>query len=166
MKKIYIYSPDVFEKDSFELSKRIKELCKKYNFEALSLDDSKIDKQQPKQVIANEMHLANKELIESSDIVLANLNSFRGTECHSGAAWVCGYAHALNKKIYGYLFRGTTYLQQFKDDEILGTKNGYTDLNGRQIEDFDYPTNHMIACSLEKIIMGNMEDALKDISSL
>ncbi len=98
------------------------------------------------------------------NFVIANLNSFRGKESDSGTIWECGYASALGKKVYGYINRSTTYLQQFNKNEILSTKDGFTDLDGKFIEDFDYCVNLMIACSLEKIIIGDFEEVLKLIS--
>jgi len=163
MIKIYIAGPDVFEKNSIEIGEKYRKLCKKYGFEGLYPLDNVINFDQPKQKIAQDIYKANKNLIDECDIVIANLNSFRGKESDSGTIWECGYATALGKKVYGYLYRTTSYLQQFEDNEILGTKTGYSDLNGRDIENFDYPVNLMIACSVEEIIIGNFEDALKKV---
>ena len=166
MMKIYIAGPDVFEKDSIEIGKRYVELCEKYGFEGLYPLDNVIDFNQPKQKIAQDIYKANKNLIDECDIVLANINSFRGKESDSGTIWECGYATALGKKVYAYINRDTTYLQQFKENEILASENGFIDINGKFIEDFDYAVNLMIACSVEKIIIGDFEKALQNISSL
>lgn len=164
MKKIYIAGPEVFESDSIEIGKRYVKLCKEYGFEGLYPLDNVVNFNQEKQKIAQDIFIANKNMIDSCDIVIANLNSFRGKESDSGTVWECGYASALGKKVYGYLHRGTTYLQQFKDDEKLSNKNGFVDLKGKTIEDFDYPVNLMIACSVEDIIIGNFEEVLKKIT--
>lgn len=164
MRKIYIAGPDVFEKNSIEIGQKYSELCKKYGFEGLYPLDNVIDFNQPKQKIAQDIYKANKELIESCDIVIANLNSFRGKESDSGTVWECGYATAIGKKVYGYLYRDSTYLGQFSHDEKLLNKDGSLDLNGRFIEDFDYPLNLMISCSVEEIVIGGFEDVLKKIN--
>ena len=166
MMKIYIAGPDVFEKDSIEIGKRYVELCEECGFEGLYPLDNVIDFNQPKQKIAQDIYKANKNLIDECDIVLANINSFRGKESDSGTIWECGYATALGKKVYAYINRDTTYLQQFKENEILASENGFTDIEGKFIEDFDYAVNLMIACSVEKIIIGDFEEALQNISSL
>ena len=163
IKKIYIAGPDVFEKDSIEIGQKYVKLCKDYGFEGLYPLDNVINFEQNKQKIAQDIYKANKNLIDECDIVIANLNSFRGKESDSGTIWECGYAIALGKKVYGYINRNTTYLQQFKENEILIKENGFTDLEGEYIEDFDYAVNLMIACSVEKIIVGDFEEALKKI---
>ena len=160
MKKIYIAGPDVFEKDSIELGEKYVNLCKKYNFEGLYPLDNVVNFDQPKQKIAQDIFIANREMIESCDIVIANLNSFRGKEPDSGTVWECGFASALGKKVYGYLNRSNSYLEQFNYNEKLSNENGFTDLQGKNIEDFDYPLNLMISCSVEKIIVGDFEDVL------
>ena len=164
MKKIYIAGPDVFERDSIQIGQRYVKLCKEYGFEGLYPLDNVIDFNQEKQKIAQDIYKANKQLIDDCDIVIANLNSFRGKESDSGTIWECGYASAKGKKVYGYLYRETTYLEQFKEDEILAHGEDFCDLNGKMIENFDYSVNLMIACSVEDIIIGDFEKVLKYIS--
>ncbi|WP_072679732.1 nucleoside 2-deoxyribosyltransferase [Arcobacter sp. LA11] len=166
MKKIYIAGPDVFEMDSIEIGQRYVELCKDYGFIGLYPLDNVIDFNQAKQKIAKDIFEANKNLIDECDLVVANLNSFRGKESDSGTIWECGYASALGKKVYGYLFRETTYLEQFHEDEILAHGDTYCDLNGKMIEDFNHPVNLMIACSVEDIVIGDFEKVLKKISNI
>jgi len=163
MKKIYIAGPDVFEQDSIEIGKRYVKLCKKYGFEGLYPLDNVIDFNQDKNKIAQDIYNANKELIDSCDIVIANLNSFRGKESDSGTVWECGYATGKGKKVYGYLNRSSSYQGQFSYEEKMSSKSGYIDLNGRIIEDFDYPVNLMIACSVERVIVGDFETVLQNL---
>ncbi|RXK13435.1 nucleoside 2-deoxyribosyltransferase [Halarcobacter mediterraneus] len=163
MKKIYIAGPDVFEQDSIQIGEEYTELCKKYGYEGLYPLDNVINFKQEKKKIAQDIFIANKKLIDSCDIVIANLNSFRGKECDSGTAWECGYASALGKKVYAYLKRTSSYQGQFSYDEKMSSKDGFVDLNGRIIENFDYPVNLMLACSVEKIIIGNFENVLQNL---
>ncbi len=160
MKKIYIAGPDVFEKNSIEIGKEYCKLCEKYGFKGLYPLDNVIDFNQNKQKIAQDIFIANKNLIEECDIVVANLNSFRGKESDSGTVWECGYGFALGKKVYGYLNRKGNYINQFTKDEIILENNIAHDLDGKVIEDFDYPLNLMISCSVEKIVVGKFEDVL------
>lgn len=163
MKKIYIAGPDVFEQNSIELGKEYVTLCKEYGFIGLYPLDNVINFNQPKKKIAQDIFIANKNLIDECDIVVANLNSFRGMESDSGTVWECGYATAQGKKVYGYLYRSNDYHEQFPDNEKLASRNGFTDLQGKTIEDFNYPVNLMIACSVEEIFTGNFENVLKNI---
>ena len=106
---------------------------------------------------------AKVELINQSDIVIANLNAFRGKEADSGTIWECGYATALGKKVYGYMNQELNYIDTFSTEEKKIVNGSFVDLENRIIEDFDYSINLMIACSIEKMIFGNFEDCLKEI---
>ncbi len=155
--KIYIAGPDVFEQDSIAIGKEYTKLCSEYGYKGLYPLDNIVDFNQPKQKIALDIYIANKELIDSCDIVIANINPFRGKEADSGTIWECGYATGLGKKVYGYMDTDLSYINQFSDDEKRE--------ENRIIEDFDYPINLMIACSVEQIITGGFEDVLKVVVS-
>jgi len=163
MKKIYIAGPDVFERKSIEIGKQYTELCKKYGFVGFYPLDNVIDFNQEKKKVALDIFLANQQLIDESDIIIANLNPFRGKEADSGTVWECGYAYAKGKKVYGYMQSKRSYIEQFetkKEEEGI-----FWDEEDRFIEDFDYPINLMIACSTMKIVAGGFEDVLQQIRS-
>ncbi len=161
--KIYIAGPDVFEKNSIEIGKEYCKLCEKYGFKGLYPLDNVIDFNQNKQKIAQDIFIANKNLIEECDIIVANLNSFRGKESDSGTVWECGYGFALGKKVYAYLSREGNYINQFTKNEIILEDGIAYDLDGKVIENFDYPLNLMISCSVEKIVVGGFEDLLSQL---
>ncbi|MEN8304519.1 MAG: nucleoside 2-deoxyribosyltransferase [Campylobacterota bacterium] len=162
MQKIYIAGPDVFERDSINIGKKYTELCEKYNFIGQYPLDNVIDFNQEKRKIAQDIFKANEKLIDKSDIVIANLNSFRGKEADSGTVWECGYAYAKGKRVYGYMNSKRSYIEQF---ELKKEDNGlFWDEKNRFIEDFDYPVNLMIACSTIEIVEGDFEDVLKLIN--
>ena len=161
MKKIYIAGPDVFEKDSIEIGKRYVQICKNYGFQGMYPLDNEIDFNQEKKKIAMDIFLANVELINQADIVVANLNPFRGKEADSGTVWECGYAYGLGKEVIGYMDLTSSYSEQFLESEKSLHGSFYVDNNGRIIEEFDYPINLMIACSVKKIVQGSFEDIIK-----
>ncbi len=161
MKKIYIAGPDVFELDSIEIGKKFCNICTKYGYKGLYPLDNIVDFNQEKNKIAQDIFVANVEFIKQADIVIANLNPFRGKEADSGTVWECGFAYGLGKKVYGYMDNTDSYLEQFNQDEKLSIENGFIDKNKKIIEDFDYPINLMIACSSIEIVKGNFEDVLK-----
>jgi nucleoside 2-deoxyribosyltransferase len=90
-------------------------------------------------------------MIEQADIVIANLNSFRGKEPDSGTVWEVGYAIAKGKRVFGYIQESGSYLERFAKDEKIQESEIYRDTNGDTIEDFGLETNLMIACSIEGI---------------
>ncbi|ADG93337.1 nucleoside 2-deoxyribosyltransferase [Arcobacter nitrofigilis DSM 7299] len=165
MKKIYIAGFDVFKQNSIQIGQTYSVLCKKYDYEGLYPLDNVVDFNQSKQKIAQDIYKANVELIHQSDIVIANLNQFRGKEADSGTIWECGYAKALGKDVYGYMQNNQSYLDSFNENEKYLHNSAYVDNDNMIIEDFDYSINLMIACSVEKIIFGNFEDVLKYINN-
>jgi nucleoside 2-deoxyribosyltransferase len=162
MKKVYIAGPDVFEKNSIEIGRKLTSLCEKYGYIALYPMDNIVDFSQTKHKIADDIFLANRKMIQDADIVIANLNSFRGKESDSGTVWECGYAYALGKKVYGYLKSSASYIEQFPNK--IERDGMFWDEEDRFIEDFEHPVNLMIASSCEEIIAGDFEDVLKKIS--
>lgn len=164
MKKIYIAGPDVFERDSIQIGKNYTDLCAKYGFSGHYPLDNVIDFNQPKRKIALDIFVANEKLIDECDIVIANLNAFRGKEADSGTVWECGYAYAKGKKVYGYMANTRTYMESFDAHEKKEEGAFFWDEQERFIEDFDYPLNLMLACSALEIVQGGFEDVLKKIS--
>ena len=162
--KIYIAGPDVFELDSIKIGQNYKQLCDKYNFIGLYPLDNEINFDQNPQKTAKDIFEANVNLIKESDIVIANLNAFRGKEADSGTIWECGYAYALGKEVYGYMNEKKTYLDSFAKNEVIDNETyGLLDLENRVIENFELPINLMIGCSVKKIVEGTFEDVLKTL---
>ena len=162
MKKIYIAGPDVFEKDSIEIGKKLVQLCAEYGYEGLYPFDNVVDFSQEKQKIAQDIFQANVAMIQKADIVIANLNQFRGKEADSGTVWECGFAYGLGKKVYGYMNKKQDYIESFLKEEKFATSDGFVDENGLFIEDFAYPINLMLACSM-KIVEGDFETLLQEL---
>ncbi len=158
-KKIYIAGPDVFEKDSIALGQRLVQLCEEYGYEGLYPLDNVVDFAQSKHKIAKDIYEANRKMIEECDILIANINTFRGKEADSGTIWECGYGYGLGKKVYGYMQSKRHYIEQFSE---LKEENGmFWDTEDRFVEDFEHPINLMIACSTQEIVEGSFEDVLK-----
>ncbi len=165
MKKIYIAGPDVFEKNAKQIGSKLNQLCTQYGFIGLYPLDNEIEFTTKAQT-AKKIYEANVNLIKEADIVIANLNDFRGKEADSGTVWECGYASALGKKVYAYMNDTNSYINRFKENEKHLDKNINTivDEDNLIIEDFDLPINLMIGCSVEEIIKGDFEDVLKVIN--
>jgi nucleoside 2-deoxyribosyltransferase len=161
MKKIYIAGFDVFKKDSIALGKKLVTTCKEYGFEGLYPLDNVVDFNQPKEKIAYDIYEANVAMIKKADIIIANLNPFRGKEPDSGTVWECGYGFALGKEVYGYMADTSPYINKFTNEEFSLEGELSYDTNGMLIEDFNLPLNLMISCSVTKLIEGEFEDVLK-----
>lgn len=110
---------------------------------------------------------ANIALIRRAQIVVANLDPFRGAEPDSGTAFELGFAHALGKKICGYVTTRQTVVRRVEIAEgrcdPLATYAGHpTDRQGMTVENFDLPCNLMLAVPAH-IVEGGLEACLQSI---
>ena len=157
--KVYLAGPDVFRPDVDAWAASSRELCRRYGFEPLL----PIDHQEsgPEKIFK-----ANLELIRKAQIVIANLDPFRGPEPDSGTAFELGYALALSKRVCGYVTHMDTLLQRVARSE------GYTceavddgvhcDHAGLRIENFGMACNLMLAVPTH-IVEGGLEACLQSL---
>ena len=95
MNTIYLAGPDVFLVNAAQVL-----LEKKLKLEALGFDVLT-----PLDLTSDdpyEIAVSNQMMIERCDIVLANVEPFRGTEPDSGTVYEIGYAVASRKVVYTY----------------------------------------------------------------
>lgn len=161
MKKIYIAGPDVFRQDAKSWAEDVRALVASFGFEALLPTDNE-------QTEPLDICVANRNLIRSCDLILANVNEFRGVEPDSGTCFEIGYAAALNKPIIMYLSDTRSLVEKIYlslygfISTTTTTMISKTDIDGYAVEDFDLPLNLMLACS-GKVIHGNIHEALNYI---
>ena len=164
MQKIYIAGPSVFYQDAKERSEKYKEIAKSHGYIPLYPLDNEIDTTgKTKEMIAKAIFDANVFMIQECDIVIADLNPFRGKEPDSGTVWECGYAHGLGKRVIAYIQMSGSYLEKFLTNEksYVDQSEIFIDNNGMIIEDFDAPLNLMLSQSIEKIVIGDFLSAVK-----
>lgn len=145
--KIYIAGPDVFCEDAIEIGKKHKEECEKFGFEGLYPLDNVCS-------TSKEIADGNFGLIDKCDVVIANMNPFRGKEPDSGTCCEIGYAIAKGKRVICYM----------SDTRSMVDRYGTVDENGMAIEDFGHPLNLMIAEKAD-IVEGDFEMAVKFLYS-
>lgn len=161
MKKIYLAGFDVFRPDAQQYGALLKTLCEKYGFEGLYPLDNSVPRNLTTLETARWIYRANIALIEESDIVMANVNLFRGAEPDSGTIFEVGYATALNKPVWVYTDQSRSLVQQVVAHKVPGTRS-YVDNLGYTVEDFGLNLNLMIACSAH-VVVGSAEDCLQKI---
>lgn len=149
-KKIYLAGPDVFRFDAIDFGMKLKAKCHEYGYKGMYPFDNEVDLTQDKRSMAKEIFTANRHMIDNCDIVIANLEPFRGPSADVGTVWECGYALGLGKKVYGYR----------ESKELYKDKAGYDP--ARTVEDFDLGDNLMIDCSIQ--IFDSLEDVLKHLA--
>lgn len=161
-KKIYIAGYDVFHPQAKKIGEMYKKLCNLYGYKGMFPLDNEIQGNN-KQDVASKIFHKNIECIDNCDIIVANLNSFRGVEPDSGTCFECGYGYAKGKKIYGYVSNKITILDKVKKHDKCTYTNGQLfDANGYGIENFDLPLNLMLSIPII-IVEGGFEQCLKRI---
>ncbi|MEA3362521.1 MAG: nucleoside 2-deoxyribosyltransferase [Thermodesulfobacteriota bacterium] len=162
MKKIYLAGPDVFEPDAVEMGKKLKQLAAEYGFIGLFPLDNAIHVKQTPHATARAIRDANIKLIESADIVMANLNPFRGVEPDSGTVFEIGYAIALNKAVYCYATDRREMIERVRDEQTLPADARYCQ-DGKIIEDFNLSHNLMM---IDLVVAEDAESCLAYIAKV
>lgn len=152
--KIYLAGPDVFRPDAIEYGKTLSDMVRNAGHIPLFPSDNKFPENSPD--LSKQIFDANVNMIKDCDVVLANLDDFRGDEPDSGTAWEVGFAHALGKRIIGYRKDSKSMLEKIADG-----KNIDRDENGMIIEDFGFPLNLMLVHSMDYLVIGEFKDALE-----
>ena len=138
LKNLYIAGPGVFFPDAVQHRDRKKELCSQYGFIGLSPLDYELQSNSDNPfVFSQEIFQANIELMNTADVIIADLTPFRGSSADAGTVLEIGYMHALGKPTYGYSNSETTYLERVNHGSP-------SDLNSHRIEDFGLNDNLML----------------------
>ena len=151
----YLAGFDVFRADSVEFGKALKDKASSFGIEAHYPLDNEIEFTADKHNTAKEICFANIDLIKSSNVIIANANSFRGHEPDSGTMFEIGYAVALNKPVFVYMDDLRPMV-----DKVPNTDG--VDNDGFSVEDFNYPINLMIAATAIGIY-DSFESALQAV---
>jgi len=154
MQKIYLAGPDVFLPDPIAHGKKLHELCRRHGYQGCFPLDNLIDESDPLS-LAEKIRIANIDLIEACDIVIANLSPFRGPEPDSGTVFEVGYAMAKGKRVIGYSTDSRPLLD--KTQQILKLGDAKRDHDDLEIEDFGLTHNLMYA---HCIVASSFEEAL------
>ncbi len=143
MLKIYLAGPDVFECDAKAQGTQLKKLCRQYGFEGLFPLDNEIDFDGTAYETAKAIREANIRLIQKADIIMANLNPFRGLEPDSGTVYEVGYATALNKPVFAYAKDRSQMIERVREAQGLSSDATLCQ-EGKIIEDFGLSHNLMM----------------------
>ncbi|MDP2822550.1 MAG: nucleoside 2-deoxyribosyltransferase [Sulfuritalea sp.] len=153
--KLYIAGPDVFRPDARQWAENVRALCRQAGHQALIPLDGM-------QTTAVGIYRNNLRLIGEAEMVLANLNPFRGTEPDSGTCVEIGYALALGKPVFGYA--DTLAPMRDRLHAVGSDADGRCrDPAGWIVEDFGLPLNLMLSVPVQ-MEQGGIEVALRAVS--
>jgi len=152
--RVYLAGPDIFRPDAMSWADDVRALLAEHGHQALIPIDGH-------EITCNGIFNANLEMIRSADVVLANLNAFRGKEPDSGTCFEVGFAVAQGKLVIGYLADG-----RMQKDKI-GHDDGAPPLaaDGLRVEDFGLPLNLMLAMSC-RLVIGDLAAAVDELAEL
>lgn len=137
MKTIYLAGPDVFLTNAVDVLAEKRAMLEAIGYKVVTPFDLELDN-------AAEIYQYNVSLIRACDIVVANVESFRGTEPDSGTVFEIGFAIARGKSVFTYNNTVDSYLYNL---------NAYDRIHGPQRfipEPFGLKKNLMISCSVTK----------------
>ncbi len=154
IRHLYLAGPDVFLPHAKEHGERLKTLCKQYGFNGHFPLDNEISASDTADM-AEKIRIANIELIERCDAVIANLSPFRGPEPDSGTVFEVGYALAKGKTVIGFSHDKRTL--KARTQSMLALGDGECDREGMALEDFGLTHNLMFAFIVRA---GSFEEAL------
>lgn len=161
---VYVAGPDIFKKDAAEIYGRYAQLCKQHNVECLYPNDDTVEPADSPECFALNIYGANINMIGRADIILANVEPFRGPSMDVGTAFEIGHAKAAGKTVLGfaakplepYFKRLTEFYGDIEKDEM-----GYRSKSDEiLLENFGLDENLMISHSLEGPVHIGFEAAL------
>ena len=138
--RVYLAGPDVFLPDPLKMAEAKKEICQNYGFEGVFPFDSNLDltNLKPRQA-ALQIYHCNLKLMNSCDLIIANMTPFRSPSLDAGTAFEIGYMTALGKPIFGYSNDGHLY-----GERVMNKTSETLDDRGMLIEDFEMMDNLML----------------------
>lgn len=172
MPKAYLAGTEIFYPNTDETQKRYHRLCEKYGIIGFYPPDKAPDDEYKDYVPADDsLHETEKALfthdlnhIKRSDIIIANLNNYRGDEPDSGTAVECGLAYGYGKRCFAFIDDARPMIERFKGVKKTNSDGAVTDKDGYTIENFDMPLNLMF--SEFTVFEGGMEEALKGVRKI
>jgi len=154
----------VFRRDAAQAYSRCVAIAADAGFEALvPCDGGLAEGASAGAETAMRIYRGNVERIDAADVVVANLNEFRGSEPDSGTSFEVGYAVARGKRVIGFVATDSEYMDRVKRavDTVLDADGVEWDkMHGMMVERMGLPLNLMLACS-SSIVVGDFADAVR-----
>lgn len=172
MPKAYLAGTEIFYKDTKETQEKYHRLCDKYGIigyypEDIAPDDEfkeYVKKDDSLQELEKQLFTHDLNHIKRTDIIIANLNDYRGNEPDSGTAVECGLAWGYGHRCFAFLDDARPMVERFKGVKKVNEDGIVTDKDGAHLEDFDSPLNLMF--SDFTVFEGDFEAALKGIREI
>jgi nucleoside 2-deoxyribosyltransferase len=138
MLRVYLAGPDVFLPNAREIGARKKAICEAHGLEGRFPLDAELELTLvPPAEAGFRIYRANRALMESCDLAIANMTPFRGPSMDVGTAFEMGFMRGLGRPVLGYTNVAGSLLER--------TRLFFADhADGMSIEDFDMVDNLML----------------------
>lgn len=158
--KVYFAGPDVFMANALEFGSYCKRVASEFGMVGLFPMDNEVSLNDPEP--GRTIYRKNREMLDISDVVVVNLNDFRGNDPDAGTVWELAYAVAKGKKVVGYLSKDETLVERHRKQGTAFERDGhYYDEHDRRIENFGNHVNLMVQHSVDELVFGEVKDALR-----
>lgn len=141
--KVYLAGPDVFLADPHVLAEEKKTICTRYGFQGCSPLDNELSPEglSPAE-FAMAISQANERMMNSCDLIIANMTPFHGPSMDVGTAYEMGYIRAQGKPVFGY----SNSAQSFSDRVADGFASSLSEKpeSGMTVEKFGLVDNLML----------------------
>lgn len=162
---VYLAGPERYAPDAEEVYARMKCVCAEYGYDVLTpLDRAR---EEPDVVEDNPYQRATVEFyryqqhVRDCDIIVANLNDFRGYEPSNDVSFECGMGYQLGKKLFGYMADTRIMKERIPN---YGPEREFRDECGRNAENFDYPINLMFSASMPIFQASDFSGVMEQVS--
>lgn len=157
---IYLAGPDVFRPDALAHAEAARRLVASHGHRALLPLDNEAS-------TAADIYRANLAQIAAADLLIANLNPFRGFEPDSGTVFEVGYAVAAGKPVLAYVDDDRPLADRLAGHfgcDLLHLGEQLVDGDGMSVENHGLPLNLMLGIPL-RIVRGGLEQALQALAA-
>lgn len=132
---IYLAGPEVFFPNALEIGDQKKKICTSYGFDAHFPLDRLPDVGRDPLDVAKQIFSICLEMMDDSDLVVANMTPFRGVSMDVGTAIELGYMYAQGKPVFGYTNDVQDYAARVTTAGVM--------VSDQQVEDFGLSDNLM-----------------------
>ena len=155
-KIIYLAGPDVFKPNFINIRDSLKKLCRESGLIPLSPADGDPVECDTSE-LSSQIYLQNIRHIDAADIVMANIENFRGHEPDSGTVFEIGYAIGRGKAVWCYNVPAISLIEQIPCDQA------HKDGDGNVVENFGWSRNLMLvhACHF---VTGDAQSCIQAIA--
>lgn len=169
---LYLAGPDLWFPDAAAHIHRKQDLCAEAGFIGVSSLDGVLVETAPSEAMAREIFADNVARIRQCDALVANFSPWRGPGCDPGTAYEAGFAAALGKPVFAYMYveEAEEADHRTRVESMMGAMRDPDgpprDHLGCEIEDFGLPENLMLWAEARRLFVVVSPDPLRDLTGL